>query len=229
VVSLDWVAADVIDNVLIATDEGIIVIDAMLDLLKHHRPVLLANPHANHVLSHRQFVHPAVPAILSLALSVSSVQKMHSTIKLLVLVDVTMDTHKNIPPVGSVLILVRHVLPHRQFVHPAIPAILSLALSVPSVQKMHSTIKLFALVDVIMDTHKNIPPVGSVLILVRHVLLHQLFALRVMWASDYNIPLVCPQAYKLDRKEKLLVAEVLTTTTLLDLVRLAYSLVVKNA
>jgi len=169
VVSLGWVAADVIDNVLIATDEGIIVIDAMLDLLKHHRPVLLANPHANHVLSHRQFVHPAVPAILSLALSVSSVQKMHSTIKLLVLVDVTMDTHKNIPPVGSVLILVRHVLPH------------------------------------------------------------QLFALRVMWASDYKIPLVCPQAYKLDRKEKLLVAEVLITTTLLDLVRLAYSLVVKNA
>ena len=115
-----------------------------------------------------------------------------------------------------------HVLPHRQFVHPAFRAILSLALSVTSVVEMHSTIKLLALADVMMDTHKNIPPVGNVLILVRHVLLHQLFALRVIRASGYKILNVCLQAYKLDHKEKLLVVEVLTSTTLLDLVRLAY-------
>lgn len=115
-----------------------------------------------------------------------------------------------------------HVLLHQLFVHPAFRAILSLALSVTSVVKMHSILTFWALADVMMDTHKNIPPVGSVLILVHHVLFHQLFALRVIRASDYKIPNVCLQAYKLDLKEKLLVVEVLTLTTLLDLVRLAY-------
>jgi len=115
-----------------------------------------------------------------------------------------------------------HVLFHQLFVHPAFWAILSLALSVAIVVEMHSMIKLLALADVVMDMHKNIPPVGSVLIPVRHVLFHQLFALRVIRASDYKILNACLQAYNMDLMVKLIVAEVLTSNTLLDLARLAY-------